>query len=215
MAPGHVSLAWISEVLGWKVASGHFSCSGEHNKLSIRFLTAEWFSAFSLHFLRIDFVHKFSKTDLISSSMLYHLTDSYTGQRDSRGKRPQCKNLSLVPFPPSSFWSRKSGGRSPGLFYHVNDVCLLKYTERGRGLAPIEKKNSLRPCPVSVALFTHYQAVQLSAMTDFVVLNRRTQARIKNCKFFWPERNFFFMQLTCRYCMREFLGRALTALLVV
>ena len=38
----------------------------------------------------------------------------------------------------------------------------------------------------SVALFTHCQAVQLSAMTDFVVLNRRTKARIKNCKFFGP-----------------------------
>ena len=30
-----------------------------------------------------------------------------------------------------------------------------------------------------VALFTHCQVVQLSAMTDFVVLNRRTKARIK------------------------------------
>ena len=38
----------------------------------------------------------------------------------------------------------------------------------------------------SVALFTHCQAVQLSAMTDFVVLNRRTKARIKNCNFFGP-----------------------------
>ena len=38
----------------------------------------------------------------------------------------------------------------------------------------------------SVALFTHCQAVQRSAMTDFVVLNRRTKARIKNCKFFDP-----------------------------
>ena len=38
----------------------------------------------------------------------------------------------------------------------------------------------------SVALFTHCQAVQLSAMTDFVVLNRRTKAKIKNCKFFGP-----------------------------
>ena len=38
----------------------------------------------------------------------------------------------------------------------------------------------------SVALFTHCQAVQLLAMTDFVVLNRRTKARIKNCKFFGP-----------------------------
>ena len=36
----------------------------------------------------------------------------------------------------------------------------------------------------SVALFTHCQAVQVSAMTDFVVLNRRTKARIKKCKFF-------------------------------
>ena len=40
----------------------------------------------------------------------------------------------------------------------------------------------------SVALFTHCQAVQLSAMTDFVVLNRRTKARIKNCKLqLWNE----------------------------
>ena len=39
----------------------------------------------------------------------------------------------------------------------------------------------------SVALFTHCQAVQLSAMTDFVVLNRRTKTRIKNCiSFFGP-----------------------------
>ena len=46
-----------------------------------------------------------------------------------------------------------------------------------------------------VALFTHCQAVQLSAMTDFAVLNRRTKARIKNCKFFWPEQSkvtFFY-----------------------
>ena len=35
-------------------------------------------------------------------------------------------------------------------------------------------------------IFTHCQAVQLSAMTDFVVLNRRTKARIKNRKFFVP-----------------------------
>ena len=33
----------------------------------------------------------------------------------------------------------------------------------------------------SIMLFTHCQAVQLSAMMDFVVLNRRTKARIKNC----------------------------------
>ena len=44
----------------------------------------------------------------------------------------------------------------------------------------------LAAVPGSVALFTHCQAVQLSAMTDFVVLNRRTKARIKNCKFFGP-----------------------------
>ena len=48
----------------------------------------------------------------------------------------------------------------------------------------------------SVALFTHCQAVQLSAMTDFVVLNRRTKARIKNCKFLarrTKQNNFFFL----------------------
>ena len=44
-------------------------------------------------------------------------------------------------------------------------------------------KSSLAAVAGSVVLFTHYQAVQLSAMMDFVVLNRRTQARIKNCKF--------------------------------
>ena len=47
-------------------------------------------------------------------------------------------------------------------------------------------KSELAAVAGSVALFTHCQAVQLSAMTDFVVLTRRTKARIKNCKFFGP-----------------------------
>ena len=46
----------------------------------------------------------------------------------------------------------------------------------------------------SVALFTHCQAAQLSAITDFVVLNRRKKARIKNCKFLarTKQSNFFY-----------------------
>ena len=52
----------------------------------------------------------------------------------------------------------------------------------------------------SVALFTYCQAVQLSAMTNFVILNWRTQEKIKNCKFFGPKRqNNFSTQLTCMY----------------
>ena len=54
----------------------------------------------------------------------------------------------------------------------------------------------------SVALLTHCQAVQLSATTDFVVLNRRMKARIKNCKFLARTKQnnfFFFTQLTCMY----------------
>ena len=46
----------------------------------------------------------------------------------------------------------------------------------------------------SVALFTDWQAVQLSAMTDFVVLNRTMQARIKNKGFLaqTKQNNFFY-----------------------
>ena len=53
----------------------------------------------------------------------------------------------------------------------------------------------------SVALFTHCQAVQLSAMMDFVVLNRRTKAKIKNCKFFGlnEAKYLFFTQLRYVY----------------
>ena len=57
----------------------------------------------------------------------------------------------------------------------------------------------------SVALFTHCQADQLSVMTDFVILNRRTQARIKNCTFFGSN-EAFFIQLTCKYAWVPRLG---------
>ena len=68
----------------------------------------------------------------------------------------------------------------------------------------------------TVALFTHCQAVQLSAMTNFVILNRRTQARIKNCKFFGPNEAIITFLRSSPACMREFLGcRALTMLRVV
>ena len=39
-------------------------------------------------------------------------------------------------------------------------------------------------------LFTHCHAVQLSVMTNFVILNRRAQPRIKNCyvRFFGADK---------------------------
>ena len=49
-------------------------------------------------------------------------------------------------------------------------------------------KSSLAAVAGSVALFTHCQVVQLSAITNFVILNRGMQVRTKNCKFYWPER---------------------------
>ena len=67
----------------------------------------------------------------------------------------------------------------------------------------------------SVALLTHCQALQLSAMMDFVVLNQRTKARIKNCKFFGPNEAKYLFLRSSHACTREFLGRALTLLLAV
>ena len=60
----------------------------------------------------------------------------------------------------------------------------------------------------SVALFTHYWAVQLSAMPNSIILNRRTQAGIKNCKFFWPEQGKITFLRSSPVCKREYLGRA-------
>ena len=55
-----------------------------------------------------------------------------------------------------------------------------------------------------VALSTHCQAIQFSAMMNFVILNRRTQPRIKN-----KAKSFF---CSSRACACEFLDQALTML---
>ena len=64
-------------------------------------------------------------------------------------------------------------------------------------------KSSLAAVAGSVALFTHCQVVQLSAMTDFVVLNQRIQAKIKNRKFLLTDKAkitfFFHSSLACMY----------------
>ena len=68
----------------------------------------------------------------------------------------------------------------------------------------------------SVALFNHCQAVQLSAMTDFVALNRRTKARLKTCEVLArTKQNNFFFAAHMHADAREFVGRALTSLLAV
>ena len=66
----------------------------------------------------------------------------------------------------------------------------------------------------SVVLFSHCQGVQLSVMMNFVILNRRMQARIKKCKFFGLNETifFFFFLRSSHACTRESLGRALTML---
>ena len=77
-------------------------------------------------------------------------------------------------------------------------------------------KSSLAAVAGSVALFTHCQVIQLSAMTDFVVLNRRIQAKIKNRKFLLTdEAKITFYTAHLHACMHEFLGRVLTTLLAV
>ena len=63
-------------------------------------------------------------------------------------------------------------------------------------------KSSLAAVAGSVALFTHCQVVQLSAMTDFVVLNQRIQAKIKNRKFLLTDEakiTFLHSSLACMY----------------
>ena len=46
-------------------------------------------------------------------------------------------------------------------------------------------KSRLATVAESVSLFTHYQAIQLSVMMNFVILSRRMQARKMNLTFLW------------------------------
>ena len=59
----------------------------------------------------------------------------------------------------------------------------------------------------SVALFTHCQAIQLSAMMDFVVLNQSMQARIKNCFLARTRQNNLFLH-SSHACMRAWVHRS-------
>ena len=69
---------------------------------------------------------------------------------------------------------------------------------------------------VSVALVTHCQAVQVSAMTNFVILNQRTQARAENCTFFGLNEAKYLFLHSSHACTHDFLalGWALTMLKV-
>ena len=68
-------------------------------------------------------------------------------------------------------------------------------------------KSSLAAVAGSVALFY--------SLPDFVVLNQRVKARIKNCKFFGLNEAKELFLRSSNACLREFPGRALTTLLAV
>ena len=61
------------------------------------------------------------------------------------------------------------------------------------------------PKATHAQLNTHCQAAQLSAMTKFVNLSQKTQARTKKCKFFGPKRQNIFLH-SSHACTHEFLS---------
>ena len=107
---------------------------------------------------------------------------------------PRRRNISVLCHRLLSKW------RQHGCCYawrHANVLCWLL--------------NSNRAYCSCCGWVIYYQAVQLSAMTNFDNLNQSTQARIKNCKLFGK------ISFVCssHACTREFLGWALTMLRVV